>query len=309
MKIVMLFPGYMSQYVGMGKELYDESRLVQEYFEEASNCLNTNFVKQIFASSDSDLASASHAYTSEFVVSSAIFALLKQEGITPSLIAGYNLGAYAALFAAGGISFPDGLYLLNKYADLYQESLNSLSSVALYKIENVDTTVVEKYCASVSTDQSRVDVALYHTNDECIISGHSDLVEQATQHFIEENQAVITQLPLEIGLHSCLLDSMAAQLKIYLAKVDCKDLTTPVINTISSSLITSAPQVTELLVDLAHKPIRWLQSMHHFNSADLIIEVGPGNYLADLCKKEFPDKKIISVNTRADIEQLKKIIK
>jgi len=121
MKVALLFPGYGSQYVGMGKEVYDEYRIVQEYFEEASNCLNVNFVKLCFASSDTEIGVAASAYTSIFLVSSALYAIIKQEGIVPALVAGYNIGEYSSLFAAGSITFPDGLYLLNKLALFHQE--------------------------------------------------------------------------------------------------------------------------------------------------------------------------------------------
>ena len=84
MKIGMMFPGYGSQFAGMTKELYDESRLVQEYFEEASNCLNVNFVKLCFASSDVELGQIPDAYTANFLASCALAALLKSEGIEPS---------------------------------------------------------------------------------------------------------------------------------------------------------------------------------------------------------------------------------
>ncbi len=92
MKKVILFPGYGSQYVGMAKELYDESRIMQEYFEEAANCLDTNFVKLCFASSDADVTQAPAAYTSIFLVSCSIYSLIKDRGIVADLVTGYNTG-------------------------------------------------------------------------------------------------------------------------------------------------------------------------------------------------------------------------
>src|SRR5206468_1601039 len=107
---------YGSQFVGMGKDLYDQSRIMQEYFEEASNCLNINFVKLCFASSDAELARAEHAYPALFLVSCALHALIKEQGVQANIVAGYNQGEFSAVYAAGGINFPDGLYLLSKYA-------------------------------------------------------------------------------------------------------------------------------------------------------------------------------------------------
>src|SRR5579859_6426456 len=99
MKIATLFPGYGSQYVGMGKELYDESRIMQEYFEEASNCLNINFVKLCFASSDAEISRIDNALLTNFLVGSALFALLKDLGFKTDVLVGHNAGEYAAIYS------------------------------------------------------------------------------------------------------------------------------------------------------------------------------------------------------------------
>lgn len=308
MKVVMLFPGYGSQYVGMGKELYDNNRIVQEYFEEASQCLGTNFVKQIFASSESDLAQMSNAYTCQFVTSSSIYALLKQEGITSDTIAGYNLGAFSALCAAKGISFPDGLYLLTKYAQFYQEALDNLPSMALMKISNVDTRIVERECAQERSDGNFVTVGFFISPSECIISGTRDLVEMLGHRLSLDHDAIVEEVPLEVGLHSSLLDPMMVQFKMNLVKVDCKDLAISVIDTITAETISDADQVKEYIINLVNKPINWWHTVKQCESADVLVEVGPGTALATMLAQQFPDKKIVSINTRADIEELKKLI-
>ena len=114
MKVGMLFPGFGSQFVGMGKEIYDNSRIVQEYFEEASNCANINFVKLCFASSDAELALISNAYLALFLTTVSTAAAVKEIGFEMDIVAGYGVGEIAAICATKGLSFPDGIYLLTK---------------------------------------------------------------------------------------------------------------------------------------------------------------------------------------------------
>lgn len=123
MKVGIIFPGYGSQFVGMGKEFYDSSRIMQEMFEEASQCLDVNFPKLCFASSAAELAKLEKGYVVLFATTFAIAQIMKERGITVSLVAGYDIGEYAAIATAGGISLPDALYLLNKYAVMFEELL------------------------------------------------------------------------------------------------------------------------------------------------------------------------------------------
>src|SRR5438132_11488028 len=161
MKIALLFPGYGSQFVGMGKELYDEYRVVQEYFEEAGHVLNNNFVKLCFASSDVELSELVNAYTSLFLVGACVYAVLKEHGIEPDVVAGYNNGESAALFAAGCFSLPDGLYLLNKFCSFYQEIVDGMEVDAMH-VTGVTTTELEAICKKVSDDEHKVFIAIYN---------------------------------------------------------------------------------------------------------------------------------------------------
>src|SRR3972149_740986 len=104
MKIGMLFSGYGGQYVGMGKDLYDNSRAMQELFEEASNCLGSNFVKLCFASSDAELSSIENAYVAIFLLGASLYTLLHEAGVKVDLVAGHDIGEFAALFASGSLS-------------------------------------------------------------------------------------------------------------------------------------------------------------------------------------------------------------
>jgi [acyl-carrier-protein] S-malonyltransferase len=303
-----VFPGQGAQFVGMGKELYDEARIMQEYFEEASNCLDTNFVKLCFASSDIELARMSNAYPSIFLISSSIYALLKEEGIKPDKVAGYNLGEYAAIFAAGGISFPDGLYLLTKYAHFYQELLDSIDDVAALYIKGIESELLHDICLKASEGDKIATIAVYNLPSEHVVTGHSKAVEYVRDFVEEHKNQTMTAVDVAIGLHSSLMDPVVDNFKIYLEKVDFHDLEIPLINCIAAEQVQEGGVAEMSIIHQINMPIFWNDVLDKFSDCDLLIEIGPGTVLHEMAKKKYPEKLIVSINKQEDIETLKEII-
>lgn len=307
MKIALLFPGYGSQYVGMAKELYDESRIVQEYFEEASNCLPINFVKLCFASSDSELSRMENAYSATFLVSCAIHAVLKEEGIKADIVAGYNLGEYAALYAVGAFTFPDGLYLLNKYAAIYQEELASMDVAAL-RVQGVPAEIVQELCARATQENNTATIGLYTGLQDVVVTGDSDALSAVRDHVSRFDAAQVHDVALDVGLHSALMQPVAQRLTPYLEKVDFKPLDMPLICSADVCRVETGEQVKERVIEHIYTPVKWTKVMASLASYDLLIEVGPGTLLGALAKAQYPDKVVLSINKRSDITDLKKII-
>ncbi len=307
MKIALLFPGYGVQHVGMGKDLHNQSRIIQEYFEEADNCLAVNFEKLLFSSSDLDMSMMQHAYPAIFLLSSAIFVMLKDKGLHPNIVAGYDTGAYAALFAAGCISFPDGLYLINKYATLYHEALLTLPSVSILNVKKYPRAKLEKLCKLVSQGDDRAIIAIFFAADEHVVTGPSGIMDTLKEH-LEKTGAAVREMPVEVGLHSSLLTEVAAQFKVYLSKVDFKELQIPIYNPLNAKLLADANAAQQMIVDLVHTQIEWYTTMQQLGDCDLIVQCGPGTVLATQAESLFPDKKIFSITQMADVEQLQQYL-
>src|SRR3990167_1429172 len=117
----VMFPGYGEQFIGMGKKLYDESRAVQDLFEQASMCLDLNFVQLCFAVSDNDISEIDKGYLSILLLEASIYSELARAGLRPDFIAGYGIGEYTAAVACGSLSFADGMYIVGKYAKIFKE--------------------------------------------------------------------------------------------------------------------------------------------------------------------------------------------
>jgi [acyl-carrier-protein] S-malonyltransferase len=306
MKTCMLFPGYESQSVGMGKELYDTSRIMQELFEEANACLPINFVKLCFASSDIELAKAIHAYPSIFLISVSLATILAHEGIVPDAVAGYGIGEYAAMHVAGGLSFPDGLYLLTKYAALYQELL-ATNTCAMARISGIPAHEIQTLCSSLSTDDMHVFITSYETTKNVIIGGHMQGVGEVCI-VAHDKGATTKEAPLEIGLHSTLMASITQAFKMYLEKVDFKDTSIPIITSSKGTVINKAHKLREQVVNNIEKPIRWDKVLAALQPYDLIIEIGPGTTLKPLVQARYPQKQIITINKSSDITMAKQIL-
>jgi [acyl-carrier-protein] S-malonyltransferase len=308
MKVGLLFPGYGSQFVGMGKELYDESRIMQEYFEEAANCLDINFVKLCFASSDAELARMDNAYTALFLVSSSISALIKQEiGIEPYRVAGYNAGEYGAIHTAGCFSFPDGLYLISKYYSFYQELL-ATGDFSGIKIVGLSGKQVKSLCQQVSTEVATASIAIYDAPDQHVVMGHTQAIIALREALMDMEGVKVSDVPVEQGLHSDLMDPVAVNLKLYLEKVDFKPLTTPLITNADAKVVTEGNAMKKALIKQIHSPVLWFKSMALFEECDVIVEVGPGTMLCSMMQAQYPDKKCIAINKKSDIDELRVIL-
>lgn len=307
MKIIFLFPGYGSQFVGMGKGLYDDFRIVQEYFEEASQCVGQNFVKLCFAASDVELGRMEHAYPSLFLVSCAIAQLLKQQGIHPDAVAGYNIGECAAIHTAHGLTFPDGLYLLSKYVTFYQEAF-AHGDISGIRISGLSYDQVSALCAQESGEGFSVYVAACEQEDVFVVMGYKQAVG-SLRVILKDNEGVVTQeVPMEFGLYSSLMNHVAAQCKMYMEKVDFKDLEVPLYANVDAQPVTLGWQVKERSIDQITHEIRWNDILKNLDEFDCVVQVGPGTEIQKMVHAIYPEKICVVINTKADIKALKKII-
>lgn len=302
MKTAILFPGYGGQFIGMAKDIYDDSRIMQEYFEEASNCLNTNFVKLCFASSDTDIAQMSAAYPSIFLVSCALYTMIKDKGIEAAVVIGSNTGEYAALYAAKSITFPDGLYLLNKYALYYQQFLEE-HAMRMASIQGISYQSLASLCKKASTKKMAVYISSSYTNDYHIIGGHADAVQTVIEQSVQHKEVSTKKVSTAYGLHSVLMEPVVDQFKMFLEKVDFKDPSITCMNA-QGRILSDGEQIKRHVIETIVQPLSFTTILETVAAYDLIIQVGPGDFLGKLVKEKYPDKIVIIVQEKKDFDEL-----
>jgi len=305
MKIALLFPGYGNHLVGATKDLYDNNRIIQEYFEEASSCLNINVVKLCFASSESELSKMENAQIALFLLSSSIYKVLEAQGIVPELVMGHNTGSYAALFAAKSISFPDGLYLLSKYAAFFQEFVAS-TAIKIIQVKGIERQQLEEWCAQASGDQYQAYVTTYYTDEFHCVGGHSPAVDDVMR--LVGPRGEVEELNNAYGLHAPIADSLVDLYMPYLEKVDLK---APVLSFVSETegrLISSEQDVGNEILSIVNKPLRFYHLMDVLALHELVIEVGAGTFLSTLIKMKYPEKHVITVHKQADIAEINTLL-
>ncbi len=310
MKIGMLFPGYSSQFVGMGKELYDNSRIIQEYYEEASNCLGTNFVKLCFASSAAELAKIPNAYTALFLLGVSTTAMVKEAcpEMVISSMAGYGIGEYSALCSAEGLSFPDGLYLLNKLSHFYQAIRDELDVKSVI-VNGLSAKKLRQLCEEQCSEEVCAHIAVYEKKNDHVVSGHSDAVNAVADNAADAGADKVKVIDAAEGFHTPLLNELVEQLKIYLTKVDFKDTQIPIITGINAQEVCRAKKVQDAIMRQIVEPLNWNNVLKQFAGTDILIVSAPSKSLVVELSAYYPDKKIIGIDTMADLGELQALIK
>lgn len=300
MKVGFFFPGYGSQFVGMGKEFYDISRPMQEYFDQVQSCLDKNFIKLCFASSEKVLAEFENSYISLYLLGISLAALLQEEGVKPSVVAGYDIGEYTALSVAGSLSLPDAVYLLRKYAAAYTEFLEGKEMEAV-RIKGLEQEELEGLCAGYANGVHQAHITIIESDTQFVVVGTKKVLSLIKKELKTNNLVEVSEAHVGGGLHTSFVDEVLKKLKIYLEKVDFKDAKVPFVAGVTGQAIKQADSVRAALMQQIHAPLNLKKTLGAYAFCDVVIILGPGQKFQNLLKKVYPNKHILNVVTPQDM--------
>ncbi|CUB16738.1 Malonyl CoA-acyl carrier protein transacylase [Bacillus subtilis] len=302
-KIAFLFPGQGSQFIGMGKELYEQVPAAKRLFDEADETLETKLSSLIFEGDAEELTLTYNAQPALLTTSIAVLEKFKESGITPDFTAGHSLGEYSALVAAGALSFKDAVYTVRKRGEFMNEAVPA-GEGAMAAILGMDAEALKQVTDKVTKEGNLVQLANLNCPGQIVISGTAKGVELASE-LAKENGAK-RAIPLEVSgpFHSELMKPAAEKLKEVLDACDIKDADVPVISNVSADVMTEKADIKEKLIEQLYSPVRFEESINKLiaEGVTTFIEIGPGKVLSGLVKKVNRRLKTIAVSDPETIE-------
>lgn len=277
-----VFPGQGAQFVGMGKDLFDQSSKAKEMFHKANKILGFKITDMMFDGTDEDLRQTKVTQPAIFLHSVILASVL--EDFDPSMVAGHSLGEFSALVANKVLTFEDGLKLVAKRANAMQKACE-MQPGTMAAVIGMEDDQVEKICASII--DTVVVPANYNSPGQIVISGSIEGVEKASEMLKEAGAKRV--LPLKVGgaFHSPLMEPARVELAEAINETKFNPGICPIYQNVTGQSVTDPEIIKKNLVAQLTSPVRWTQTMLNMiaNGLNGVVEVGPGTVLQGLFKK------------------------
>ncbi|MBL7811907.1 MAG: ACP S-malonyltransferase [Bacteroidetes bacterium] len=284
-KHAYVFPGQGSQFVGMGKDMYENHGLAKDLFESANDILGFRITDLMFAGTDEDLKQTRVTQPAIFLHSVIRARFL--ENFTPDMVAGHSLGEFSGLVANGTLSFEDGLKLVYQRAMAMQQACE-LQPSTMAAVLGLEDGKVEEICAGI---EGVVVPANYNCPGQLVISGAIDAVNTACEALKAAGAKRALVLPVGGAFHSPLMEPAREKLAAAIESTTFSDPACPVYQNVTASAVSDKAEIRKNLVAQLTAPVRWTQSVQAMwaDGATLFTEVGPGKVLQGLVKKIAPE--------------------
>jgi [acyl-carrier-protein] S-malonyltransferase len=277
-----VFPGQGAQFVGMGKDLYENSSLAKELFEKANEILGFRITNLMFAGTDEDLRQTRVTQPAIFL-HSVILAKTLDDLFKPEMVAGHSLGEFSSLVANGALSFEDGLKLVYARAMAMQKACE-INPSTMAAILGMDDEVVEKICHEI---QEVVVPANYNSPGQIVISGSIEGIDKAIEKLAAAGAKRAIKLSVGGAFHSPLMEPARVELEKAINETQFSKPICPVYQNVCAKAVLDHIEIKKNLVAQLTAPVRWTETVKNMiaDGASSFTEVGPGNVLQGLIKK------------------------
>jgi [acyl-carrier-protein] S-malonyltransferase len=306
----IVFPGQGSQYVGMGRELFQQFEPARECFEEAQTVLGSDITRLCFEGPRELLDLTMNTQVATLTLEIATWRVLEQGlPVRASAMAGHSLGEYGALCASGVLSFSDALQIVRTRAEYQQEAVPP-GVGANAAIQGLNRGRVEEICREVTAGSGLVTPSCYNTQDQTVVSGLTAPVETVMAKARAAGAKRAVKLPLSAPFHCALLEGAARRLDGEIARLVLRDGDVPVIPNCDPESLHSAETTRELLVRQIYQPVRWLETIERMirMGVDTVIEVGPKRVLSVLALRIDKGLRILNVENLESMQRTVEVL-
>lgn len=297
-KLVFMFPGQGSQYVGMGKEFYDTIPACKKVYDLASEASGLDIPGLCFEENDK-INITEYTQIAMLATEAAILTALKEEGITPDVTAGLSLGEYGALIASNVMDMKDAFSVVRKRGIYMQKAVPT--GGAMSAVLGLDAEVIVGVCEKT---EGIVSIANYNCPGQIVITGEKTAVEAAGEALKAAGAKRIVPLKVSGPFHSKMLSGAGDKLGEALKDVKIADEFIPYLANVTADYVTKASDVKPLLTKQVASSVRWQQTVERLiaDGADEFLEIGPGKTLTGFMRKINRDVKVNNIDKLEDFK-------
>ncbi len=285
MRYAQVFPGQGSQFIGMGKDLFDQFEEAKKYFLEANRVLDFKITEIMFEGNQSDLTQTNVAQPAIFIHSIVKSKLSQKKGEIAG-VAGHSLGEFSALVASNSISFKDGLELVKIRANEMKRACE-VNPGTMAAVIGLGNQIVEDCCLKI---KNIVVPANYNCPGQIVVSGENSAISDVTRLLNEKGARKV--IPLNVGgaFHSPLMLPAKKKLEKYIQKIQFKKPSCLIYQNSVGKGVSNVEEIKKNLVHQLISPVLWAQSINQMIADDIknFVEIGPGRVLQGLIKKIDP---------------------
>ena len=299
-KTAFIFPGQGSQYVGMGKDFYENFACAKEMIDLAEKVSGMDMKALLFEENE-NINITKYTQIAMLADEVALLRVLEEKGFHADVTAGLSLGEYAALVASGVMTPEDAFAVVVKRGQYMEEAVPT--GGAMTAIMGLDNETIETICAQT---EGIVSVANYNCPGQTVITGQEEAVNKAAEALKEAGARRVTPLKVSGPFHSAMLAEAGEKLAAELENVEIHDISIPYITNVTADYVTDKNQVKDLLKQQISSSVRWQQSIERMiaDGVEVFIEIGPKKSLTGFMKKIDKSVSAYHVDTMADLEAL-----
>ena len=306
MRVAFVFPGQGSQYVGMGRDLYETYPEAKALFDEADAIMGFPLSRLCFEGPKEELGDTINTQPALLTVSVALLRMLELDRLSPATVAGHSMGEYTALVAAGALDFADGLRLVRERGRVMKEA-GEQNPGGMAAVLGVEAEALDEICQVASQEAGGiVQLANYNSPDQIVISGHKEALGRALELAREQGARRVIPLAVSIASHSPLMQRAAEAFASVVAQVDFHQPRVPVVANVTAAPITTVAEIREELVKQLTSTVRWVESIQHMiaQGVTTFVEIGPKNVLTGLMRRIDKSVRTVNVGDVAGVEAL-----